>query len=69
MKENFLGRSGHVEGYFEHNIEEFVALGTTVPLLKDFQLLAVVNCEKLAAFSVLQHVSQNLATGKFSKIY
>jgi len=41
-----LGRSGHVGGCFEHNIEDFVTLRTTVPLLKDFQLLAIVNCGK-----------------------
>jgi hypothetical protein len=39
-------RIGAYKGCFEHNIEDFFALRTTVSLLKDSQLLAVVNCGK-----------------------
>jgi hypothetical protein len=37
---------------FEHNIEEFVALRTTVSLLKDLSVFAVVNCGKWVSLNV-----------------
>jgi hypothetical protein len=40
------GGSEHVRVCFEHSIEDFVTLRTTASLLKDFQLLALVNSGK-----------------------
>lgn len=61
------GGLGHVRVCFEQKIEDFVTLRTTVSLLNDLQLPALVNCGSRAAVSVRYHVHNSWPLETFLK--